>query len=200
MHQTHHQQTNPAGCIQRGKGHTACYAHIRHQHHHCRHKLQKGAVDSIHPFNKFIQQNHCGVQARRPKAKGNAQQVVASGSHVTNACNQHNPQSGHCKANPAFGGHFLFEQNGTGHRHNHRRKIIAEGCHRDGCILVCLKQQNPVESHRHTGKQQKRQFPLDCTKWNFLPCCQEKNQQHNYRQHCSIQCQFSGRYGDMADK
>ena len=129
MHQSYHQQADPTGGIQLGKGYAAGNAHIGNQHQNGGNELKEGAMDALHISDKFVQQDYRCIEAGCAKAEGNSQQVIAPGCHIPHPGDQNNSQSGHGKADPLFDGHFLLEQDRAGHRHDHRRKIITQGCH-----------------------------------------------------------------------
>ena len=147
MYKSYDEKADPAGAAKAGKCDPAGEAHIGDQHKDGGKELQKCPVDAFDFFDKFMEQNYCGIETGRAQTEKNPDEMVISHGQIAKACNQHNAKGGHKKADPLFGRHFFFKQNGAGYRYNDRRKVIAECGNGNRGVFVCLKKQYPVKSH-----------------------------------------------------
>ena len=200
MHQTHDQQADPAFSVEDGEVEAVSKGDIRHQHHDGGEELQEGAVDPFYLFDKFIQQDdrciqHCGAETEE-----NADEVAAALREIAQTRDEHDAQSGHCEAKPLLPADALFEKDGAGDRHDDGGEIIAEGCHGNCGIAICLKQQDPVKAHCRAREEQQEDFFFDAAQVDLLLGDEQVTRQKYGSKDGSVKCQLSGTDGNVADE
>ena len=142
--------------------HSSGQHHIRKQGHTRRHKLQKCPLDPSHIFNEFVEQDNCRIQHCRAEAEQNADMICSPSAHSSSAYrDQKNAQRRHDKTQK-FPLRHLFPEKDRAHQCDYdRRRVITECRNGYGRILIGLKQQDPVESHRYTGPCIERSPPKE---------------------------------------
>ena len=200
MDETHGQKTEPADPIEAAQMNTAAKADVGNQDQDRRDELQKGAVNAAHGLNPLVQQNDRGVKDRRAQAEQNTDKVFVALSHRADPRNENDAKGGKKETYDLLCAHFFPKEQGTDRRDEDGGEIIAQGCHRNGGIFVRLKQQDPVDAHRHARDQKQGKLLFDLTEGDLLPCDQKKQSDQQGGKHGAPKGKLARGNGNVADE
>ena len=161
-------------------------------------ELQKGSVEAVNALNKLIQQHNGCIEHRRRQAKEDTLQVFPFAPF--HAGDQHQSYRGNHKAENLLQRHFLFEQNRTHDRHDHRGKVVAEGGNGHGGVLVGLEEKYPVKTHGDAAEEQQGQLTAGTAEAYGLAGDEEIETDEQGCHHGAAESQLGGGEGNVADE